>query len=119
MSTGFLTLKPKIGDNKKASEDAKVNIEQENNSSSNPATGSKSCATSSTTTKPKNNTERDEAKRGVAFNIYGNTIEGSNSGRVGIFEFGNKNVYKGHKKEKQVDSRSGETDSASGGENEE
>ncbi|XP_008223326.1 PREDICTED: probable disease resistance protein RPP1 [Prunus mume] len=70
-------------------------------------------------TKPKNNTERGEAKRGDAFNISGNTIEGSNSGRVGIFEFGSKNVYKGHEKEKQVDSRSGETDSASGGENEE
>ncbi|CAL2226768.1 unnamed protein product [Prunus armeniaca] len=69
-------------------------------------------------TKPKNTTERGEAKRGDAFNISGNTIKGSNSGRVGIFELGNKNVYKGHKKEKQVDSRSGETDSVSGGENE-
>ncbi|CAL8991163.1 unnamed protein product [Prunus brigantina] len=87
----LLILKPKIGDNKKASEDAKVNIEQENNNCSKPpATGSKSCATSSTNTKPKNNTERGEAKRGDAFNISGNTIEGSNSGRVGIFEFGNK-----------------------------
>ncbi|KAH0993079.1 hypothetical protein GBA52_004562 [Prunus armeniaca] len=70
-------------------------------------------------TKPKNTTERGEAKRGDAFNISGNTIKGSNSGRVGIFELGNKNVYKGHKKEKQVDSGSGETDSVSGGENEE
>ncbi|VVA35894.1 PREDICTED: TMV resistance [Prunus dulcis] len=49
-------------------------------------------------TEPKNNTERGEG---------------------GVFEFGNKNVYKGHKKEKQVDSCSGETDTASGGENEE
>ncbi|BFG14951.1 hypothetical protein CerSpe_012250 [Prunus speciosa] len=69
--------------------------------------------------KPKNNTKRGEAKRGDAFNFSGNTIKGRNSGRVGIFEFGNKNEYKGHKKEKQADSSSGETDSASGGENEE
>ncbi|CAB4262576.1 unnamed protein product [Prunus armeniaca] len=107
MSTSFLIVRPKIGDNK-TSEDAKVNIEQENNSSSNPAKGSKSCATSSTTTKPKNDTERGEAKRGDAFHISGNKIEGSNSVSVEIFMFGNKNVYKGHKKEKQVDSRSGE-----------
>ncbi|XP_021831085.1 TMV resistance protein N-like isoform X3 [Prunus avium] len=94
-------------------------IQNYNSSSNPPATGSKSCATSSTTTKPKNNTKRGEAKRGDAFNISGNTIKGRNSGRVGIFEFGNKNEYEGHKKEKQAGSSSGETDSASGSENEE
>ncbi|BFG14952.1 hypothetical protein CerSpe_012260 [Prunus speciosa] len=88
MPTGSPILKPTIGDNKKSSEDAKVNMEQENNSSSKPpATGSK------------NNTERGEAKRGNTFKISGNTIEGKNSGRTGIFEFGNENVYEGHKKE--------------------
>ncbi|XP_021831084.1 disease resistance protein RLM3-like isoform X2 [Prunus avium] len=103
MSTGSPILKPTIGDNKKSSEDAKVNMEQENNSSS----------------KPKNNTKRGEAERGDTFNFSGNTIKGRYSGSVGIFDFANKNEYKGHKKEKQADSSSGETDSAFGGENEE
>ncbi|PQM39899.1 hypothetical protein Pyn_03854 [Prunus yedoensis var. nudiflora] len=70
MSTGFLILKPKIGDNKKASEDAKVSIDQENNCSKPPATGSKRCATSSTTTKPKN-TERGEAKEAMPLTFLG------------------------------------------------
>ncbi|BFG14953.1 hypothetical protein CerSpe_012270 [Prunus speciosa] len=115
MSTGSPILKPTIGDNKKSSEDAKVNMEQENNSSSKPpATGSKSCATSSTTTKPKNNTKRGEANRGDVFNFSRNKIEGSNSGTVGFNNIGNKYIYEDHKKEKQVDSSSGETDSSSG-----
>ncbi|ONI28064.1 hypothetical protein PRUPE_1G120400 [Prunus persica] len=115
MSTGFLILKPKIGDNKKASEDAKVNIEQENNSSSNPATGSKSCATSRNNICQNEITATNGAtdvgvsnfdnyavegqggsegtkgfpERGGGYNIFCNKISADGARDVGIRNFGN------------------------------
>ncbi|CAL2228334.1 unnamed protein product [Prunus armeniaca] len=92
MSTGWLYLKPPLGDKKQGSEDSsKANTDQQNSNSSQSPSGG----------------------RGNDFNTVGNNITGIKSERVGIFEFGNTHIYKGQGKEKPVDS-GGETDSASG-----
>ncbi|CAB4294088.1 unnamed protein product [Prunus armeniaca] len=104
MSTGRLYLKPPLGDQKQGSEDpSKASTDQQNSNSS------KSPSVSTKTLQPK---RKDKGGRGNDFNIVGNNITGIKSERVGIFEFGNTHIYKGHGKEKLVDS-GGETDSAS------
>ncbi|ONI29209.1 hypothetical protein PRUPE_1G187200 [Prunus persica] len=105
MSTGWLYLKPPLGDQKQCSEDSsKASTDQQNSNSS------KSPSVSTKTLQPK---KKDNGGRGNDFNIVGNNITGIKSERVGIFDFGNTRIYKGQGKEKPVDS-GGETDSASG-----
>ncbi|CAL8084872.1 unnamed protein product [Prunus armeniaca] len=104
MSTGWLYLKPPLGDQKQGSEDSsKARTDQQNSNRSKPP------SVSTKTLQPK---KKDKGGRGNDFSIVGNNITGKKSKRVGIFEFGNTHIYKGHGKEKLADS-GGETDSAS------
>ncbi|KAI5350590.1 hypothetical protein L3X38_003481 [Prunus dulcis] len=96
MSTGWLYLKPPLGDQKQGSEDnSKANTDQQNSNSS------KSASVSTKTLQPKNERgkKKDMGGRGNDFSIVGNNITGKKSERVGIFEFGNTHIYKGHGKE--------------------
>ncbi|ONI29150.1 hypothetical protein PRUPE_1G183200 [Prunus persica] len=91
MSTGWLYLKPQLGDQKQGSKDSsKANTDQQNSNSS------KSPSVSTKTLQPK---KKDKGGRGNDFNIVGNNITGIKSERVGIFELGNTRIYKGQGKE--------------------
>ncbi|KAI5350586.1 hypothetical protein L3X38_003477 [Prunus dulcis] len=91
MSTGWLYLKPQLGDQKQGSEDSsKGNTDQQNSNSS------KSPSVSTKTLQPK---KKGKGGRGNDFNIVGNNITGIKSERVGIFELGNTRIYKGQGKE--------------------
>ncbi|CAL8992415.1 unnamed protein product, partial [Prunus brigantina] len=76
MSTGWLYLKPPLGDQKQGSEDySKANTDQQNSNSS------QSPSVSTKTLQPK---KKDKGGRGNDFNIVGNNITGIKSERVGI-----------------------------------
>ncbi|CAB4275391.1 unnamed protein product [Prunus armeniaca] len=76
MSTGWLYLKPPLGDKKQGSEDSsKANTDQQNSNSS------QSPSVSTKTLQPK---KKDKGGRGNDFNTVGNNITGIKSERVGI-----------------------------------
>ncbi|CAL8991161.1 unnamed protein product [Prunus brigantina] len=120
MATGHLVLKPTTRHPKQTiCEDiSRLAIDPQKSNSSSQSSETSSNFGAVLQPKKERGKKKTKGRSSNFFSITDNKIEGIRAKRVGIFQFGNTHVHKGHQKEIQVDSSSGETDSASSEEEE-